>query len=335
MLRPSPYETVLKPYGTALVDLASKRDDIVCLGADLTRQTETDLFRERIPDRFFNAGMAEANLVGMAAGLARAGLKPFVNTFGVFATRRPYDQVAMSVAYPNLAVRLVGFMPGLSSPGGPSHQAIDDVALMRVLPNMTVIDVADAGEVSAVIEEIVDVDGPVYLRLKRGEVPLIFDEGYALSLERATVVTPGRDVVVVASGMMLAPAIKAIEVARSHGIEAGLVYAPVIKPLDGDTILAAAADAKGVVTAENHSVIGGLGSAVAETMAEAGVGVPLRRIGVQDIYATAGSRPYLFKRFGLSSQRLTEVIWEISGSTTPVPALTEVTQEKPGVHEPV
>ena len=124
----------------ALVDLARERDDVVCLGGDLTRQTETDLFRDQIPDRFFNAGMAEANLIGMAAGLARSGLKPFVNTFGVFATRRPYDQVAMSVAYPNLPVRLVGFMPGLSSPGGPSHQAIDEVALMRALPNMTVID---------------------------------------------------------------------------------------------------------------------------------------------------------------------------------------------------
>jgi transketolase len=177
MLRPAPYETVLKPYGNALVDLARERDDVVCLGGDLTRQTETDLFRDQIPDRFFNAGMAEANLIGMAAGLARSGLKPFVNTFGVFATRRPYDQVAMSVAYPNLPVRLVGFMPGLSSPGGPSHQAIDDVALMRALPNMTVIDVADAGEVSAVVGEIVDVDGPVYLRLKRGEIPVIAGEG--------------------------------------------------------------------------------------------------------------------------------------------------------------
>lgn len=335
MLRPAPYETVLKPYGTALVELALQRDDVVCLGADLTRQTETDLFRDRIPERFFNAGMAEANLIGMAAGLARSGLKPFVNTFGVFATRRPYDQVAMSVAYPNLPVRLVGFMPGLSSPGGPSHQAIDDVSLMRSLPNMTVIDVADSGEVSAVVEEIVDLDGPVYLRLKRGEIPVIFDDSYSLSLDEATVIRPGGEVVVVASGMMLAPAIKAAQVAGDAGVDVGLVYVPVIKPLDSVTILEAARGSRGVVTAENHSIIGGLGSAVAEVMAEAGLGVPLRRIGVQDVFATAGSRPYLFKEFGLSARALAETVWGLTGTSAPLPEFAEVTEERTGVHEPV
>lgn len=335
MLRQAPYETVLKPYGTALVDLALRRDDIVCLGADLTRQTETDLFRDRLPDRFFNAGMAEANLMGMAAGLARSGYVPFVNTFGVFATRRPFDQVAMSIAYPDLPVRIVGFMPGLSSPGGPSHQAIDDVSLMRSLPNMTVIDVADAGEVSAVVEMIADLEGPVYLRLKRGEIPVIFDDSYSLSLDRVTTLRPNGDVVIVASGMMLAPAVRAVEVAAEHGVEVGLVYAPVIKPLDTGGIREAATGRLGVITAENHSVIGGLGSAVAEAIAEAGIGVPLRRIGVQDTYATAGTRPYLFREFGLSSQRLVEVIWELAGPGEQVPVLAEVSEERPGVHEPV
>lgn len=335
MLLDAPYETVLKPYGTALVDLALRRDDIVCLGADLTRQTETDLFRDRIPERFFNAGMAEANLIGMAAGLARSGLKPFVNTFGVFVTRRPYDQVAMSVAYPNLPVRLVGFMPGLSSPGGPSHQAIDDVSLMRSLPNMTVIDVADAGEVAAVVEEIVDVDGPVYLRLKRGEIPVMFDDSYSLDLHQATVIRPGGDVMIMASGMMLAPAIKAVEVAADAGVTVGLVYVPVIKPLDTPTIIEAATGVGGVVTAENHSIIGGLGSAVAETMAEAGLGVPLRRVGVQDTFATAGNRPYLFREYGLSSRSLIDVIWDLTATRADKPEITEVTIETPGVHEPV
>lgn len=335
MLLPAPYETVLKPYGTALVDLALQRDDIVCLGADLTRQTETDLFRDRIPERFFNAGMAEANLIGMAAGLARSGLKPYVNTFGVFATRRPYDQVAMSVAYPNLPVRIVGFMPGLSSPGGPSHQAIDDVALMRGLPNMTVVDVADAGEVSAVVAQIVDLEGPVYLRLKRGEIPVMFDDRYTLDLDRALVIRPRGEVVIVASGMMLAPAAKAAEVAAEAGIDVGLVYVPVIKPIDSTTILDQTDGVRGVITAENHSIIGGLGSAVAETLAEAGVGARLRRIGVQDTYATAGSRPYLFREFGLSSRRLLETIWELSDPDVEMPDIAEVTAETPGVHEPV
>ena len=145
-LREPPYSTVLKPYGAALVELARQRPEIICLGADLTRQTETDLFRDEIADRFINLGMAEANMISIAGGLARAGRVVFVNTFGVFCTRRCFDQIAMSVAYPNLNVKIVGFMPGLSSPGGPSHQAIEDVALMRALPNMTVVEPADAIE---------------------------------------------------------------------------------------------------------------------------------------------------------------------------------------------
>ncbi|EMY36001.1 transketolase, partial [Arthrobacter crystallopoietes BAB-32] len=144
--RTAPYPTTLKPYGQALVKLAEERSDVLCLTGDLTRQCEIDLFQERFPDRFVHAGMAEANMMSMAGTLARSGFTPFVHTFGVFATRRPYDQIANAIAYPNLPVRIIGFMPGLSTPGGPSHQAIDDVALMRVLPNMTVIDVADAVE---------------------------------------------------------------------------------------------------------------------------------------------------------------------------------------------
>jgi transketolase len=334
MLRPSPYTIVLKPYGSALVQLAERRSDVVCLGADLTRQTETDLFRDRFPDRFFNAGMAEANLIGMAAGLARAGLIPFVNTFGVFCTRRPYDQVAMSIAYPNLAVRLVGFMPGLSSPGGPSHQAIDDIALMRALPNMTVIDVGDANETRQVVQEVLDVDGPLYLRLKRGEIPEILDDSYRFNLNRATVVRPGRDVVVVTAGMMLPTAIKAAEAASSE-VEVAVVYSPVIKPLDGNTILEAAKGTAGVVTAENHSVIGGLGSAVAEAMAEAALGVPLRRVGVQDRFAEPGSRPYLFSKYGLSSAAILDRIWELAGIMSPPPRVTEVEREQEGSFEPV
>jgi len=154
-----PYSTVLKPYGRALVDLALRRREIVCLSGDLTRQCEVDLFEDELPERFINAGMAEANMMSMAGALARSGHIPFVHTFGVFATRRPLDQIVNSVAYPNLPVRIVGFMPGVSSPGGPSHQAIEDVALMRALPNMTVIDVADAVEIRQAVGLIVDLPG--------------------------------------------------------------------------------------------------------------------------------------------------------------------------------
>ena len=159
-MREPPYKTVLKPYGEALLTLARRRPEILCLGADLTRQTETDIFRDAIPERFINVGMAEANMIGIAGGLARAGHTVFVNTFGVFCTRRCYDQIAMAVAYPNLNVKIVGFMPGLSSPGGPSHQAIEDVALMRALPNMTVIDPADAIEITQAVTAVADHPGP-------------------------------------------------------------------------------------------------------------------------------------------------------------------------------
>ena len=333
-LRPPPYSTVLKPYGTALVSLAESREDVVCLGADLTRQTETDLFRDRFPHRFFNAGMAEANLMGVAAGLARGGFIPFVNTFGVFCTRRAYDQVTMSIAYPNLRVRLVGFMPGLSSPGGPSHQAIDDLALMRALPNMTVIDVGDAGETGQVVREIVDVDGPVYLRLKRGEIPAILDDAYRFRLDRASVVRPGSDVVIVASGMMLASAAKAATAAAGE-VDVAVVYSPVVKPLDSETILGAMAGTQGVVTAENHSVIGGLGSAVAEVMAERGVAVPLRRVGVSDVFAEPGSRPYLFSKYGLSSAQILRHVWELTGRRGSPPPVSDVDGEEQGSFEPV
>jgi transketolase len=335
MLRPAPYPTVLKPYGSALVELARKREDVVCLGADLTRQTETDLFRDEFPDRFFNVGMAEANLMGIAAGMARAGLTPFVNTFGVFCTRRPYDQVAMSIAYPALPVRLAGFMPGLSSPGGPSHQAIDDVALMRALPNMTILDIGDAGETRQAVEAVADVPGPVYLRLKRGEIPQIFDDTYRFRLDRACIVRPPGDVAVVASGMMLPAAIKAVDAAAGVGIAAAVVYVPVIKPLDAATVISAIAGAAGVVTAENHSIVGGLGSAVAEILAEGGSAVPLRRVGVADRFAEPGSRPYLFGKYGLSSANILRHIWELAGQSGQPPGIEPVEREEAGSFEPV
>ncbi len=165
--------TELKAYGRALVELARSRPEVVCVGADLTAPTETDLFRDEIPDQFFNLGMAEANAVGVAAGMARAGDLPFVHTFGVFATRRAFDQVAMQLAYPRVNVKLIGFMPGLTTPGGVTHQAIEDIALMRALPNMTVVEPADTGQIRAAVTALADYDGPVYLRLKRGEVPVL------------------------------------------------------------------------------------------------------------------------------------------------------------------
>ena len=361
-----PYRTVLKPYGHALVELARQRPEIVCLSGDLTRQCEIDLFQAAFPDRFIHAGMAEANMIGVAGALARSGLIPFVHTFGVFATRRPFDQIVNAVAYPHLPVRIIGFMPGVSSPGGPSHQAIEDVALMRALPGMTVVDVADATEMAQVAAAIADLPGPVYLRLKRGEIPVIFPEDHRLSLDQAQVLVdgrdgtglargttgggatagggvtrggaetggrggmgvwapstwdvvgqvqapaavPGSDVALLVSGMMVAPALAAARVLRSAGIAAVVLNIPVIKPLDTATVLAAATATQTVITAENHSTTGGLGSAVAETLAEAALPRPLHRLGIQDTYAEgAKTASYLFTKYGLSTQHLVDAAW--------------------------
>ncbi len=334
-MREPPYPTELKPYGRALVDLARRREEILCLSGDLTKQCEVDLFQAALPERFIHGGMAEANMIGMAGALARSGYIPFVHTFGVFATRRPLDQIANAIAYPNLPVRIIGFMPGVSTPGGPSHQAIDDVALMRALPNMTVVDVADAVETRQVAEAIVDVPGPVYVRLKRGEIPVIFDDDHVLNLSRAEVLMPGADVALFASGMMLAAALAAARTLGEHDVCVSVINVPVIKPLDVATVRDAAAAAKIVVTAENHTVIGGLGSAVAETIAEAGLGRPLRRVGLRDTFAEGSlSGPYLFDKYGLSTATLIETIWSALGRPGPAPSAPAVSAES-GEYSPV
>jgi transketolase len=330
-----PYSTRLKPYGAALVALARSRAEILCLSGDLTRQCEVDLFQDEIPQRFIHGGMAEANMMGMAGALARCGHIPFVHTFGVFATRRPYDQIANAIAYPALPVRIIGFMPGVSTPGGPSHQATDDMALMRALPNMTVVDVADAVEMSQVPAAIVDLPGPVYVRLKRGEIPAIFDDEHRLSLTKAAVLTHGTDVAFFASGMMLATALAAARVLEANSVSVSVVNVPVIKPLDTATVQGVTAEARIVITAENHSVIGGLGSAIAETIAEAGLGRPLRRVGLQDTFAEGAlTAPYLFDKYGLSTQHLIDTAW--SGLAQPgAPPSAPVPVAESGEYSPV
>jgi transketolase len=334
-LNQQPYPVVLKPYGRALVELARERPEILCLSGDLTRQTEVDLFQQEIPERFIHGGMAEANMISMAGALARRGFLPFVHTFGVFATRRPLDQVINSVAYPRLPVRIVGFMPGVSSPGGPSHQAIDDVALMRAIPNMTVVDVADATEIRAALPAVTDVPGPVYLRLKRGEIPVIFDRDHEFSLSRAQVLSAGGDLALIASGMMLPAAISAAGTLGGAGVSVTTVNVPVIKPLDTATIIRAVRGAAAVITAENHSVIGGLGSAVAETIAEAGLGRPLRRIGLRDTFAEgARTPPFLFRKYGLGTQDIVDCAWELLHRGGP-PPLVPVTEAAEGEYAPI
>ena len=261
------------------------------------------MFAERLPDRFFSIGMAEANAIGIAAGLARAGEIPFVNTFGVFATRRAFDQIAMQVAYPRTNVKIAGFMPGLTTPGGVTHQAIEDIALMRSLPNMTVVEPADAEQIRAAVAAAAAHDGPVYLRIKRGEVPVL-DSGGApppFRLGEAQLLRPGQDGVIVGCGLMVTLALEAARVLAGRGLDVAVLNCHTIKPLDAALLTELASRTGCVLTAENHSVIGGLGSAVAEALMEAGVHCQFRRLGIRDTFAEGASPPYLFDKYGLSA----------------------------------
>lgn len=294
--------TELKAYGKALVELARSRPEVVCIGADLTGPTETDLFRDELPDRFFNIGMAEANAVGIAAGMARTGDLPFVHTFSVFASRRAYDQIAMQVAYPRLNVKLIGFMPGLTTPGGVTHQAIEDLALMRALPNLTVVEPADASQIRAAVAAIADLDGPVYLRLKRGEVPVLKERPFQVGA--VELLRDGADAVIFACGLMVTLALAAAEQLKSEGKSVAVVNVHTLKPLDSGAICQIAARSGAVVTAENHSVIGGLGAAVAQVLLAAGVSCRSAQVGIADTFAEGASPGYLFAKYGLSTEAI-------------------------------
>lgn len=296
---------VPKYYGEALVELAGERDDIVCLCADLLPGTETDLFRDHFPERFVMTGIAEANMVGVAAGMARMGDMPFVHSFSVFLTRRVHDQVAMQVAYPKTNVKLVGFLPGLTTALGVSHQAIDDIALMRALPNMTVIEPCGSAQVAAAVRASADHDGPVYLRLLRASVALPADaELVDLDIGVAQTFRPGSDVAIFASGLMVEKALAAAERLAVDGIEAAVVNVHTIKPLDEETVCDLAERCGAIVTAENHSVIGGLGDAVSHALQTHNVHTAMTRIGVADTFAEGGSTPYLLNKYGLDVEHI-------------------------------
>jgi transketolase len=307
-------DVVLRPYARAFVAWAGVRDDVLCLSADLTSSCEIDDFRDAHPDRFVSCGMAEQNMMGVAAGLAREGFRPFVHTFGVFVTRRPYDQVAMSIAYPNLPVRLMGFLPGLTTPGGVTHQAVDDVALMRAIPNMTVVETGDATEVETVLDAVDAVPGPTYARILRKEVPQLFDT--PLEIGRARVLSESDRVCVISSGICTSEALRAVAALREEGIGVSHLHVSTLKPFDDPAVTEAVAAAPdGVVTMENHSIIGGLGSAVAEKIAGAGLGRRLVRIGLRDRYAHGGSLPYLLEHYGVSARDLVGAVGELLGET--------------------
>jgi transketolase len=288
-------------YGDALVAAARRDPRIVCLCADLPGPTETDLFQAELPDRYFEAGIAEANMIGMAAGFARLGQIPFVHSFCVFVTRRAYDQVANQVAYPALPVKIVGFLPGLTTMLGVSHQAIDDVALMRALPNMTVIEPRGPDQLAGAVTAALETPGPVYLRLLRADASAAAVEHKPL-LRAGELLRRGTHGVIFACGLLVPAALEAAEMLRKDGREISVVNIATLKPLDAALVVELAKATGIVVTAENHSIIGGLGSAVAETLMEAGVTAGFARVGIQDTFAEGGTTPYLHAKYGLTAR---------------------------------
>ena len=306
------YDTVSAPFGHALIKAARGDDRIVGLSADLSKYTDLHVFAEAVPDRFYQMGMAEQLLMSAASGMAREGFIPFATTYAVFASRRAYDFIAMAIAEENLPVKIVCALPGLTTGYGPSHQATEDLAIFRGLPNMTIIDPCDACDVAGMVPEMVAHHGPVYARLLRGKVPSVltrYKPDYRFQLGRAQMIREGADVLVISSGIMTMRALDAAEVLAAEKIDVAVLHVPTIKPLDVDTILAEAG--KGgrlVVTAENHTVNGGLGEAVARQLLVAGVAPQFRMIGLPDEFLEAGALPTLHDMYGLSTAKVAEQI---------------------------
>lgn len=299
--------TLSAPFGAALTELAESRPDIVGLTADLAKYTDLHVFAKAYPDRFYQMGMAEQLLMAAAAGLAREGFTPFATTYAVFASRRAYDFICLAIAEEQLDVKVVCALPGLTTGYGPSHQATEDLAIFRGMPNLTVVDPCDALDIAQATHAIAAHKGPVYMRLLRGNVPLVLDEyGYKFQLGKAQMIRDGADVLVISCGLMTMRALEAADALRKDRIEVAVLHVPTIKPLDEAAILAAAArTGRPVVVAENHSVVGGLGEAVAGALLRSGI-VPasFRQVALPDAFLDAGALPTLHDRYGISAEAL-------------------------------
>lgn len=305
-------EMVNRPYAKAFEAHAMANPEVLCLSADLTSSCEIDGFRDRHPDRFLSMGMAEQNMMSFAGGLGLAGFRPFIHTFGVFMYRRPYDQLMASVAYPRRKVRLMGFLPGITTPGGMTHQAIEDIAVMRSIPNMTILETGDATEVESICAAADSIDGPVWCRILRGSVPRLFDTPIKVGEMRELAL--GDDILVVTSGICTEEALRARSALAGAGVSIRHLHLHTIKPFDAQALLDhIGAVRHGVITLENHVTEGGIGSLVAETMADAGVGKRLLRLGLKDTYAHGGSRAYLARYYGLDALALVRGVEQLLG----------------------
>lgn len=300
-------------YGRALVELGAENPDVVVLDADLSGSTKTAAFAQKYPQRFFNVGIAEGDLIGTAAGLAASGKIPFASSFAVFAVGRAYDQIRASVAYPSLNVKIAATHAGLTvGEDGATHQMNEDIALMRALPNMTVVVPADGPEAAAATRAVALYQGPVYLRLGRPAVPDSNGEAYAFELLKAPVLREGEDVAIFACGYMVHLALEAAGLLAEQGISAAVINVHTLKPLDTDTIIRYARRCRRVVTAEEHSIIGGLGGAIAEVLGEEAP-TPMVRIGVRDTFGESGKPAALLEKYGLTSKAIFDGAMKLLG----------------------
>ena len=291
-------------YGSALVEFGAKYENLVVFDADLAEATKTIKFKKAYPDRFFDCGIAEGNMISVAAGVATTGKIPFVSSFAMFSAGRAFEQVRNSIGYPHLNVKIGATHAGISvGEDGATHQCLEDIALMRTIPGMTIINPADAVEARAAVEAAINFDGPVYLRFGRLALEQIFDENYKFEIGKGVKLVDGSDVTIVATGLMVHEAIKAAELLKNEGISARVINIATIKPLDKEIILNAARETGAIVTAEEHNVIGGLGSAVCECLAEA-CPTPVVRVGTQDVFGRSGKVPPLLEMYGLTADNV-------------------------------
>ena len=294
------------PFGHALVELARTKTNVIGMTADLGKYTDLHVFAKEFPERYYQMGMAEQLLMGAAGGFAHEGAQPFVTTYAVFATRRAYDFIHQTIAEDNLDVKIVAALPGLTTGYGPSHQAAEDLALVRAMPNMTVIDPCDALDIEQMVPAIAAHKGPVYARLLRGNVPAVLDEyDYQFELGKAKLLRDGRDVLIISSGILTMRALETAKALQADNVDVAVLHVPTIKPLDTETIIREAQrSGRLVVVAENHTVIGGLGEAVATTLLSAGVSCAYRQIALPDAFLDAGALPTLHDRYGISTDAM-------------------------------
>ena len=296
-------------YGQTLVELGNERTDIVVMDADLAAATKTGMFKKAHPDRFFNAGIAETNMIGVAAGLAASGKTVFASSFAMFAAGRAFEQIRNSVAYPKLNVKIAASHAGVSvGEDGATHQCCEDMGIMRTIPGMVILNPADGPEAAAAVRAAADYKGPVYLRLGRLAVPVFNDEGVDFVIGKGKVMAEGTDATIIATGLEVNEAMIAAETLKAEGISVRVINMATIKPIDKEIILQAAADTGAIVTAEEHNVIGGLGSAVAEVLCESGKPVPILRVGVEDTFGRSGPALELLELYGLTAPHIAEKV---------------------------